>query len=164
MNLHALLSQRAADNKPLRVLLIGAGKFGSMFLSQVRRTPGLHLVAVADLTPQRARESLARVGWPAEQFAAASLEDARKRGATFITDDAPAAIAGDAVEIVIDATGSPAAASLSKNPGTISPTSVPASAVCISQLPTLSMRTPEMFASASLMLVLCFVQIQNRRL
>ena len=109
MNLHTLLRQRAADGKPLRVLLIGAGKFGSMFLSQVRRTPGLHLVAVADLSPQRARDSLARTGWPAEQYAATSLADAHRHGATFITDDAATAIASDTIEIVIDATGSPAA-------------------------------------------------------
>ncbi len=109
MNLHHLLAQRAATGTPLRVLLIGAGKFGSMFLSQVRRTPGLHLVALADLSRQRALQSLARVGWPPEQHAAASLDDARKHGTTYLTDDAPAAIAADAVEIVIDATGSPAA-------------------------------------------------------
>ncbi len=109
MNLHKLLSQRAAQDRPLRVALIGAGKFGSMFLSQVRRTPGMHLVAIADLAPQRACDSLARVGWPAEQFAAASLAAAAKNGTTFITDDAPAVIASDAIEIVIDATGSPAA-------------------------------------------------------
>ena len=109
MNLHRLLAQRATENNPLRVLLIGAGKFGSMFLSQIRRTPGLHLVAVADLSPQRARDSLARVGWPAAQYAATSFDDARKHGTTFITDDAPSAIANDAIEIAIDATGSPAA-------------------------------------------------------
>jgi predicted homoserine dehydrogenase-like protein len=109
MNLYRLLAQRATDKKRLRVALIGAGKFGSMFLSQVRRTPGMHLVAIADLAPRRARDSLARVGWPAEQFAAPSLAAAAASGATFITDDAPAVIAGDAVEIVIDATGSPAA-------------------------------------------------------
>jgi predicted homoserine dehydrogenase-like protein len=109
MNLYRLLAQRAADKKPLRVVLIGAGKFGSMFLSQVRRTPGMHLVAIADLAPQRARASLVRVGWPAEQFAAASLAAAARSGTTFITDDAQAVIASDAVEIVIDATGSPAA-------------------------------------------------------
>ena len=51
MNLHLLLKQRAAQGKPLRVALIGAGKFGSMFLSQARRTPGLHLTAVIDLAP-----------------------------------------------------------------------------------------------------------------
>src|SRR3954465_3625203 len=109
MNLHLLLLQRAAGKKPLRVALIGAGKFGSMFLSQVRRTPGLHLVAVCDLAPARARESLQRVGWPAEQYAATSLADGRKHGTTFVTDDAPGTIASDAIEIAIDATGSPAA-------------------------------------------------------
>jgi len=109
MNLHRLLLQRASNQKPLRVVLIGAGKFGSMFLSQVRRTPGLHLVAVCDLSPQRAQASLERVGWPAAQYAAASLDAARKSGATFVTDDALAVIASGAIEIAIDATGSPAA-------------------------------------------------------
>jgi len=109
MNLHRLLLRRAADNTPLRVALIGAGKFGSMFLSQVRRTPGLHLVAVCDVSPQRAQASLQRVGWPADQYAAASLDAARKSGATFVTDDALAVIASGAIEIAIDATGSPAA-------------------------------------------------------
>ena len=109
MNLHRLLLQRQADKKPLRVALIGAGKFGSMYLSQVPRTPGVHLVAVCDLSPQRARESLQRVGWPAERHAAPSLDAARKAGTTFITDDALAVIASDAIEIAIDATGNPAA-------------------------------------------------------
>ena len=109
MNLHRLLLQRVADHQPLRVALIGAGKFGSMFLSQVRRTPGLHLVAVCDLAPPRARESLQRVGWPAGQYAAASLAAAHKDGTTFVTDDALAVIRSDAIEIAIDATGNPAA-------------------------------------------------------
>ena len=77
MNLHRLLLQRASEHKPLRVALIGAGKFGSMFLSQVRRTPGMHLVAVCDLAPQRAHDSLQRVGWPLAQYAARSLAAAR---------------------------------------------------------------------------------------
>jgi predicted homoserine dehydrogenase-like protein len=109
MNLHRLLLQRAAEKKPLRVALIGAGKFGSMFLSQVQRTPGLHLVAICDLSPPRARASLQRVGWPAEKYAAASLANARKSGTTFITDDTLAVIKSDDVEIAIDATGNPAA-------------------------------------------------------
>lgn len=109
MNLHRLLGKRASEGRPLRVLLIGAGKFGSMFLAQVRRTAGIHLVAVADLSPQHARESLARTGWEVSRYAARSLEEARGSGTTCVTDDASAAIASDAVEIVIDATGSPAA-------------------------------------------------------
>jgi len=109
MNLYRLLKQRAADGKPLRVLLIGAGKFGSMFLAQVPRMPGIHLVAVADLAPERARQSLARVGWTLERYQAKSLADAAKRGTTFISDDASAAIASGAIDIVVDATGNPAA-------------------------------------------------------
>jgi predicted homoserine dehydrogenase-like protein len=109
MNLHALLSQRAQQHHPIRVALIGAGKFGTMFLSQVPRTPGLHLTAIADLSPQRARDALMRVGWPIEKFAAASIEVAAISGATFITDNVMAVIASPYVDVVIDATGNPAA-------------------------------------------------------
>lgn len=109
MNLHAMLAQRAADGRPLRVALIGAGKFGSMFLSQVRSTPGLHLVAVSDLSPARAKAALLSVGWAEDRLGAKSLDDAHRSGSTCLTDDTPAVIASDAVEVVIDATGSPAA-------------------------------------------------------
>ena len=109
MNLHRLLQERAAQRKPLRVALIGAGKFGSMFLSQARRTPGMHVTAIADLDPARARSSLARVGWKREQYAAHSFHDAIKNGTTYVTDDALSAITSHAVDIVIDATGSPPA-------------------------------------------------------
>jgi predicted homoserine dehydrogenase-like protein len=109
MNLYRMLQERAAQRKPLRVSLIGAGKFGSMYLSQAKHTPGIHVVAVADLSPDRARASLARVGWQAERFAARSLAEAARHGTTFLTDDAPGVIASAEVEIVIDATGHPAA-------------------------------------------------------
>ena len=55
MSLYQQLQQRAADNKPIRVALIGAGKFGAMYLAQVPRTPGVHLVGIADLSIERNR-------------------------------------------------------------------------------------------------------------
>ncbi len=55
MSLYAKLQQRAAEGKPMRVGLIGAGKFGSMYLAQIPRTPGVHLVGIADLSPDAAR-------------------------------------------------------------------------------------------------------------
>src|SRR4051812_2456668 len=109
MNLHRLLLKRAADGTPLRVVLVGAGKFGSMFLAQARNTRGIHVIAVADLAPDRARAALATTGWPAARTDARSCADAVARGTTFITDDAVAAIAAAETQIVIDATGSPAA-------------------------------------------------------
>ena len=62
MSLHNLLRQRAEEDNPIRVGVIGAGKFGSMYLAQARRTPGIHVMGVADLAPERAREALRRVG------------------------------------------------------------------------------------------------------
>jgi len=109
MSLIQKLKARAANNNPVRVGIIGAGKFGSMYLSQVPRTPGIHLVAVADLSPARAKESLARVGWDAPRYSATSLQDAAKSGATFVTDDVEKMIASEHIDIVIDSTGSPAA-------------------------------------------------------
>ena len=109
MNLYRLLQQRVAAGNPVRVGLIGAGKFGSMYLSPIPRTPGMHLLGLADLNPARARESLRRVGWKDEQFAAQSFKQAFASGTTHITDDVMALIRNRHVEVIIDATGSPAA-------------------------------------------------------
>ncbi|HUN51872.1 MAG TPA: Gfo/Idh/MocA family oxidoreductase [Candidatus Sulfotelmatobacter sp.] len=109
MNLHRLLLARETAGRPLRVGLIGAGKFGSMFLAQAQRTAGLHLLGVADLAPARARESLARVGWPTGRIEARSLGEAVDRGTTWVGEDAQALIAHPALEVVIDATGNPPA-------------------------------------------------------
>ena len=88
MSLHRQLQQRAADNKPVRIGLIGAGKFGSMYLAQIPRTPGVHLVGIADLSPDAARANLARVGWKPERVPGAVARRRRvKTGTTHIGDD-----------------------------------------------------------------------------
>ncbi|WP_374442905.1 NAD(P)H-dependent oxidoreductase [Stella sp.] len=109
MFLHRLLAARAAAGNPIRVGVIGAGKFGTMFLAQARRTPGLHVLGIADLSPERARAALARCGWPAEQYAAGDFAAARAAGTTFVTDDAMALLAADGLDVVVEATGHPTA-------------------------------------------------------
>src|SRR5882757_1592637 len=96
MNLHHLLAKRRAAGKPVRVALIGAGKFGSMFLSQVPHTPGLEVPVIVDLDPERAREACRTVGWDTERIAA-----------THFTADGAKAIAGN-IEVIVEATGNPA--------------------------------------------------------
>jgi predicted homoserine dehydrogenase-like protein len=96
MNLFRLLQTRAAAGKPVRVALIGAGKFGSMFLSQVPHTVGLEVPVIVDLDPERAREACRTVGWEAERIAA-----------TTFTADGSKAAAGE-VEVIVEATGNPA--------------------------------------------------------
>jgi len=109
VNLHAKLLEREAAGRPVRVVLIGAGKFGTMFLSQVRLTRGMHLVGVVDLNVARAKNQLKSAGWDANAYAAASLDDALTRGTTLVTDDADALIGAPQVDVVVEATGIPTA-------------------------------------------------------
>jgi predicted homoserine dehydrogenase-like protein len=98
MNLHRLLERRRAAGRPVRVALIGAGKFGSMFLSQVPHTPGIEVPAIVDLDPSRARDACRTVGW----------DDARI-AATRFSDDAATIFKDGTIEVVVEATGNPAA-------------------------------------------------------
>ena len=82
MSLRAQLLKRDAHNELIRIGLIGAGKFGSMYLAQIPRTLGVHLVGIADLSPDTARANLARVGWDTARTRAVSLDDAIKTGTT----------------------------------------------------------------------------------
>jgi predicted homoserine dehydrogenase-like protein len=109
MNLYRMLVERQSAGRPLRIALIGAGKFGAMYLAQAKHTPGVHIVGIADLAPDRARATLARTGWSAERFDARTPADAARSGRTCVTDDALGLIGAAEVEIVIDSTGSPAA-------------------------------------------------------
>jgi len=107
MNLFAKLLEREAAGRPVTVGLIGAGKFGTMFLSQVRLTRGMHLVGVADLSVARARSQLQSAGWNAQAYAATSLGDAFISGRTHVGADADALIAFPDTEVIVEATGDP---------------------------------------------------------
>src|SRR5687768_11089411 len=98
MNLHALALERAARSAPVGVGLIGAGKFGAMFLAQVPTMPGIAVRAIADLDPERARTRLPQLGWDAARIAALT-----------VTADSSELLARADVDVVIEATGDPVA-------------------------------------------------------
>jgi predicted homoserine dehydrogenase-like protein len=98
MNLHRLLQHRAAAGKPVGVGVIGAGKFGSMFLNQVPTMAGLEVSVIADLDPERARAACQETGW-----------DARRVARTLFVASGAALCTHPEVEVVVEATGSPAA-------------------------------------------------------
>jgi predicted homoserine dehydrogenase-like protein len=108
MNLYAKLQQR--KDKPLRIGLIGAGKFAAMYIAQVPKTPGVHLVGIADIAPDYARQNLERVGWAREAYSAPSLDQALKEKRTHLSENWEALIAHPGIDIVIEATGNPPAA------------------------------------------------------
>jgi predicted homoserine dehydrogenase-like protein len=109
VNLYAKLLERQAAGRPVTVGVIGAGKFGTMFLSQARLTRGLHVVGVADLDGTRAKSQLKTAGWPDAQYAAASLDAAHKAHTTLIIDNAEALIADPRIGVIVEATGVPGA-------------------------------------------------------
>ncbi|HXQ82598.1 MAG TPA: Gfo/Idh/MocA family oxidoreductase [Xanthobacteraceae bacterium] len=98
MNLQSLLAARVAAGKPVRVGMIGAGKFGSMFLAQVPSIVGLEIAVIADLDPERAKLACKNVGWDAARIA-------RTQFAAHGRD----ACRDERVDVVIEATGSPTA-------------------------------------------------------
>jgi predicted homoserine dehydrogenase-like protein len=95
LNLYRKLLERKEN--PLRLGLIGAGKFAAMYLAQLPKTPGVELVAIADLNPANARENLKRVGWDASRIPP-------------ITEDWQKLVSNPKVHIVVEATGNPPAA------------------------------------------------------
>ena len=98
MNLHRLAQQRAAEGRPVRVGLIGAGKFGSMFLAQVPKMAGVEVAVIADLDPERARVACRTVGWDAALIAKTVFVASGEEGC-----------AHPEIEVVVEATGVPAA-------------------------------------------------------
>jgi predicted homoserine dehydrogenase-like protein len=98
MNLQSLLAARVAAAKPVRVGLIGAGKFGSMFLAQVPSIDGLEVALICDRDVDRAKAACRTVGWDAGRIARTQFAE---RGRDACVDER--------VEVVVEATGDPAA-------------------------------------------------------
>ena len=109
MNLHELLTRRANSVGPVKLGVIGAGKFASMFLTQALHVPEIHVVGVADLDVGKARAALARTGWPTERYRAGSFAEALRAGGTYVSDSADDLIAAPGLEALLEVTGNPVA-------------------------------------------------------
>ena len=84
MNIYTMLERRGEEENPVKVGLIGAGKFGAMFLAQVQQTKGLQIVGIADLNAEGARDALTRTGWQSDSMrraaSAVEINDAAAHG------------------------------------------------------------------------------------
>lgn len=115
MNLHTMLSKRSERGAPVRAGLVGAGKFGSMFLAQARLIKGISVVGVADIDAGKARDAFSRTGWPADVVVAANssvqINDISSAGRIAITEDAQSLIEAD-LDVVVECTGIPEAGTI----------------------------------------------------
>jgi predicted homoserine dehydrogenase-like protein len=108
MNLARGLAKREADGRPIRVGLIGAGKFGTMILAQLRLMTGVRLRVLADLSPERARTAAVHAGWDADAFAlardAGAANDVARGGRVALVESGETAAACE-LDVLIEATG-----------------------------------------------------------
>ncbi|KAJ4294239.1 hypothetical protein N0V90_007929 [Kalmusia sp. IMI 367209] len=96
--------------KPIQVGIIGAGKFGSMYISQAHRTKGIRLAAIADLSSDRALSSLQRTGFPPSKYDTnLSLLEGLAQDKTVITTDSASLIATPGIDVILEVTGNPTA-------------------------------------------------------
>ena len=104
------LEERAAEGRPIRVALAGAGRFGTSIAAQISQIEGLRLVAVADPNAPNGEQALRASGWSDEQWAQADSPGAATRvaatGQAVLAPDAEAAAAVEH-DVFVDATGIP---------------------------------------------------------
>ena len=113
MSLESMLLRRHEAGKPVKVAVIGAGKFASMFLSQVSLVRGIEVVGIADLKLPRIQVACGNVGWDTgllkEAKNAGEIIDAYRSGFVAVTEDASELIQSDC-DVVLEVTGNPIAA------------------------------------------------------
>ncbi|MEO1093085.1 MAG: Gfo/Idh/MocA family oxidoreductase, partial [Pseudomonadota bacterium] len=109
MSLFQQLRRREAEDRPIRIVVAGCGKFATMFLAQVRHTPGMDVVWVIDLAVDRARDNLVKAGFDAAAVRAADLDMALSTSGVLCTDAVDDRIADLRLDVLVEATGDPAA-------------------------------------------------------
>ena len=107
-----LLAQRQVDNRPIRVGVIGTGKFGAGLVAQISQMKGMETSVIADINLDHARYAYASVGIPASELvvteSSSAVDDAIRSGTPAIIEDALALTRSELVDVVVEATGVPA--------------------------------------------------------
>lgn len=110
MSLHTLLCKREEEGRPIRIGMIGAGRYGAMFLAQSRSIPGMEVVGIADVDVGKARGACIQVGWTKESILTAPSTDAindeirKKQGRIVLTEDSERLIRAD-LDVIVEVTG-----------------------------------------------------------
>jgi predicted homoserine dehydrogenase-like protein len=110
--MYNLLLKRQENGKPVKVGIIGAGIYGSMFLSQLRFIPGMQLVGIADLDAEKAKKNCLRAGWPEESVtfgdSTAAINDGARQNKIALTGDSAQLIQSE-LDVIVEVTGIPEA-------------------------------------------------------
>lgn len=104
------LMARQEEGTPIRVAVIGCGRFGSMVISQLGNAPGMEASIACDLDIRRASDALSRERRPrirpVKTDDLGKANDALRRGRRVATDDSSIAVQAE-VDVIVEATGNP---------------------------------------------------------
>lgn len=102
------LQQRHAEGRPVRVGIIGAGYIGRGIVLQIARAfPGMETTAIYNRTLSRAKRAYDEAG--IDTYATATtltqINDRIARGTPVVTDDPALVCRADAIDVVVEVTG-----------------------------------------------------------
>lgn len=105
--LDTALAKRAAENRPIRVGLVGAGFMGRGLVNQiVNSTPGMDVVAIANRTVATGVRAYTEAGLePVEVSSTAQVEAMIAKGVPAVLGDAFALLAAENIDVLVDVTG-----------------------------------------------------------
>lgn len=105
--LDTALAKRAAENRPIRVGLVGAGFMGRGLVNQiVNSTPGMDVAAIANRTVATAVRAYTEAGLePVEVSTTAQVEAMVAKGVPAVLGDASALLAAENIDVLVDVTG-----------------------------------------------------------
>lgn len=109
--LSQLLAQRAAESNPIRVGIIGTGKFGAGLVAQISQMKGIEVSAIADINQHNAQNAYLSSGVRPEEIRTAEtgdeLEDLVRAGKPAIVEDGLALTECESIDAVVESTGLP---------------------------------------------------------
>ena len=107
----ALLAKRASENNPIRVGIIGTGKFGAGLVAQLSQMEGIETCAIADINLAHAKHAYTASCVPADTIKVVNnvegLNGAIHSGKRVITEDGLLLPQSDLIDVVVEATGIP---------------------------------------------------------
>jgi predicted homoserine dehydrogenase-like protein len=109
MNVDTALRERESAGKPIRVGMVGAGATGRAIALQLGTpVPGIRLVAIANRTIEHGERAYREAGISSWRRVSSALEAEASitKGVPVLTDDASVLTACDAIDLVVEVTGS----------------------------------------------------------
>lgn len=109
MNVDTALRERESTGKPIRVGMVGAGATGRAIALQLGTpVPGIRLLAIANRTIEHAERAYREAGISSWRRVSSALEAEASitKGVPVLADDASILTSCDAIDLVIEVTGS----------------------------------------------------------